>query len=61
MLSTQFECARVEPLAPSDITVGVDLGVSTLVTAFDGAAFEEVDAPKHLRKSASGGKICCTN
>ena len=51
MLSAQFECARVEPLPPSDITVGVDLGVSTLVTAFDGAAFEEVDAPKHLRKA----------
>jgi putative transposase len=51
MLSAQFECARPEPLPPSAITIGVDLGVSNLVTSFDGTHFEEVSAPKHLRKA----------
>jgi putative transposase len=51
MLSAQFECARPEPLPASEVVVGVDLGVSTLVTAFDGTVFEEVEAPKHLRKA----------
>jgi putative transposase len=51
MLSAQFECARPEPLPPSEAVIGVDLGVSTLVTTFDGAEFEEIQAPKHLRKA----------
>lgn len=51
MLSAQFECARPEPLPASEAVVGIDLGVSTLVTAFDGTEFEEVAAPKHLGKA----------
>ncbi len=51
MLSAQFECARPEPLPATGVTVGVDLGVSTLVTVFDGTEFEEVPAPRHLRKA----------
>ena len=35
MLSTQLECERPEPLPASDVTVRLDLGVSTLVTLFD--------------------------
>ena len=50
MLSAQFECARPAPMEATGITVGLDLGVATLVTAFDGTGFEEVAAPKHLRK-----------
>lgn len=51
MLSAQFECVRPEPLAPSAVTIGVDLGVATLVTTFDGTTFDEISAPKHLRKA----------
>ena len=51
MLSAQFECADPAPLPETDIVVGLDLGVSTLVTAFDGADFDEWVAPKHLRKA----------
>ena len=51
MLSAQFECARPEPMPATGITVGIDLGVATLVTAFDGTSFEEVAAPKHLRRA----------
>ena len=35
----------------SDITIGVDLGVTTLVTAYDGAVFDRIAAPKRLRKA----------
>jgi putative transposase len=51
MLSAQFECARPTPLPPSDVTVGLDRGVGTLANIFDGNTFEDVAAPKHLRKS----------
>jgi len=51
MLSAQFECARPAPLEPTGVTVGVDLGVATLITTFDGIGFDEVAAPKHLRKA----------
>ena len=51
MLSAQFECARPVPMEPTDTTVAIDLGVSTLVAIFDGSGFEEVAAPKHLRKA----------
>ena len=51
MLSAQFECDRPEPLPASNVTVGVDLGVSALAVAFDGADFEDVAAPRHLRKA----------
>ena len=51
MLSAQFECDRPAPMEATGVTVGVDLGVATLVSAFDGTGFEEVAAPKHLRKA----------
>ena len=51
MLPAQFECARPEPMLPTGLTLGGDLGVSTLITTFDGAAFEEVLAPKPLRRA----------
>ena len=50
MLSAQFECARPAALEPTGVTMGVDLGVATLITTFDGVGFEEVAAPKHLRR-----------
>jgi putative transposase len=51
MLSAQFESARPAPLEPTDTAVAIDLGVATLMTAFDGSGFDEVMAPKHLRKA----------
>jgi putative transposase len=52
MISGQFECARPEPLPASNVMLGIDLGVSTLVTAFDGEGFPiEQPAPRKLRKS----------
>jgi putative transposase len=51
MLSAQFECSRPEPMEPTGVSVGIDLGVATLVTAYDGAGFQEWAAPKHLRKA----------
>jgi hypothetical protein len=50
-ISAQFACDRPEPLPASNIMLGVDLGVSELAVAFDGAAFEDVAAPRHLRKA----------
>ena len=51
MLSAQFECPDPVLLPETDTVIGVDLGVSTLVTVFDGTDFEEWTAPKHLRKA----------
>ena len=51
MLSAQFECARPEPMLATGVTVGIDLGVATLVTAYDGTGFDEFVAPKHLRRA----------
>ena len=51
MISGQFECKQPAPMPSSDITIGVDLGVTTLVTAYDGAVFDEIAAPKRLRKA----------
>jgi len=51
MLSAQLALPRPKPLPQSYVTVGVDLGVSTLVTAYDGTGFDEVAAPKRLRKA----------
>ena len=45
MISGQFECKQPAPTPSSDITIGVDLGVTTLVTAYDGAVFDEIAAP----------------
>ncbi len=54
MLSAQIECARPEPLPPSRAVVGVDVGVPTLVTTFDGAGFEEIAAPGICARRRSG-------
>lgn len=51
MLSAQFECARPAPMEPTGITVGGDLGVGTLLTTWDGTEFEDIAAPKPLRKA----------
>lgn len=51
ILSAQFECADPAPLPANNITIGVDLGVGVLVSAFDGAEFDDTPAPKHLRKA----------
>lgn len=51
MLSAQFECADPAPYPETDTVIGIDLGVATLVTAFDGTDFQEWKAPKHLRKA----------
>jgi putative transposase len=51
MLSAQLAFPAPEPLPASDVTVGVDLGVSTLVTVYDGNGFDEIAAPKRLRKA----------
>ena len=49
LISAQFECARPAPMEATGVALGIDLGVATLVTAFDGAGFDEWVAPKHLR------------
>jgi putative transposase len=51
MLSAQFECAKPQPLPASNVTIGVDLGVSTLAVASDSAGLEDVAAPRHLRRA----------
>jgi putative transposase len=52
MLSAQFECPRLPPLPATGVRLGVDAGLSSLATVFDGEAFEHVAAPKPLRKAA---------
>lgn len=51
MFSAQLAVPRPKPMPSSDVVVGIDLGVSTLVTAFDGTEFKEWTAPKHLRRA----------
>jgi Probable transposase len=52
MISGQFECARPAQLLASNMTLGIDLGVSMPVTAFDGEGFLlEPTAPRKLRKA----------
>src|SRR5215212_8352294 len=51
MLSAQFECPDPAILPETDTVIGVDLDVSTLVTAFDGTEFHEWAAPQPLRKA----------
>jgi transposase len=50
MISGQFKCARPALLLASNMTLGIDLGVSMLVTAFDGVPLEQT-APRKLRKA----------
>ncbi|MDT7953500.1 MAG: transposase [Acetobacteraceae bacterium] len=51
MFSAQLAVPRPAPLAASDAVIGIDLGVTTLVTSYDGSDFHEVAAPKRLRKA----------
>ena len=51
MVSAQFECVKPGAWPATGITVAGDLGVCALVTTFDGTEFEEVAAPKPLRKT----------
>lgn len=51
MFSAQLAVPRPEPLPASAAVAGLDLGVATLATTFDGKTFEEVVAPKHLRRA----------
>jgi Probable transposase len=52
MISGQFECARPAQLLASNMTLGIDLGVSMPVTAFDGEGFLlEPTAPRKLREA----------
>jgi putative transposase len=53
MVAGQFECGRPKPLASNSKTIGIDLGISTLVTGFDGNNFLEIAAPRKLRKAQS--------
>ena len=53
MLSTQFECARPEPMELTGVTVGIDLGVATLVTAYD-----VPDSRNGMHPSIFGGLKC---
>jgi putative transposase len=50
-LSAQFECADPEPLPPTDIRVGIDVGLRNIVTTFDGTETKREKAPRPLRKS----------
>lgn len=50
MLSAQIEVEKPAPMPETPIQFGLDLGVSTLVTVFDGTSFIEEKAPRHLRK-----------
>jgi putative transposase len=51
LVSAQFECSDPEPLPPSTVTFGIDLGCSTLATAHDGTDFIEIGVPRYLRKA----------
>jgi len=54
MLSAPFECARSAAMEPTRMTIGVDLGVATLMTAFDGVGFDEQAAPSLCTRRSSG-------
>src|SRR5579863_5341610 len=46
-----FECQHPEYVIPKVARVGIDLGVKTLATAFDGGKIIAIDAPKALRET----------
>jgi transposase len=49
--SAQAACGRPEPGPETAVTVALDRGVGRWPVSFDGEAFEDVVAPKHLRKA----------
>ncbi|MGD9613850.1 MAG: RNA-guided endonuclease InsQ/TnpB family protein [Alphaproteobacteria bacterium] len=49
LLSAQFECAASQPLPATGTRLGIDTGLRSLVTTYDGAAFESVTPPRPLR------------
>lgn len=51
MLSVQFATPPPKALPVTEKQSGVDLGVATLATAFDGEGFTEWAAPRRLRKA----------
>ncbi len=51
-LSAQFECPRPAPLPATRLRLGVDAGLTSLATIYDGTGFEHVMPPKPLRKAA---------
>lgn len=51
LLSAQLECAAPEPLPATGVRVGIDAGLRNIVTVFDGQDFEQVRAPRLLRKA----------
>ena len=50
MFSAQVECTRPIPLSATNLRLGVDVGLRSLVTTFDGTHFEHVVPPKPLHK-----------
>lgn len=52
MLAAQIECVRPAPMPKTGLRLGIDVGLSSLVTTFDGVDFEQVAPPKPLRKAA---------
>ncbi|MDP9009640.1 MAG: transposase [Pseudomonadota bacterium] len=50
-MSSVFECQRPEYIIPKVARVGIDLGVKTLATAFDGEKIIAIEAPKALREA----------
>jgi putative transposase len=51
LLSAQVECARPAPWPATGLRLGVDTGLSSLVTTFDGTGFEQIAPSKPLRKA----------
>lgn len=51
MLSAQFECGRPVAWPATGVMLAGDLGVSALMTTFDGSGFEEMAAIKPLRRA----------
>lgn len=51
MLSAVFECAPPAAPEPEVARVGIDMGVATLATIFDGGAITTIKAGRRLRKA----------
>lgn len=49
-LSSVFECAALEPAPPTVERVGIDMGLTTLATVFDGQRVTTVENPRAMRK-----------
>jgi putative transposase len=51
MLAAQVECVRPASLPSTGARIGIDAGLRNLVTTFDGESFDQVVAPRPLRKA----------